>query len=113
MEETTSLKSITKGSSLTSSPTFKRRRADVELKIEEEKYENTYATCCSKSGTDARLIRYGSKFSLSVFTLGFACVQIARAGDCDPLVPFYSSLITFVLGTWLKTDTKGSVQLPK
>ena len=90
MEEKTSLKS------LTTSPTFKRRRADVELKIEEEKYENEYSTCCSKRKTDARLLRYGSKFSLSVFTLGFACVQIVRAGDCDPLVPFYSSLITFV-----------------
>ena len=101
-------------SGVTTSPSFKRRRANVALKIEEEKYENEYSTCCSRSGkTDARLIRYGSKFSLSVFTLGFACVQIARAGDCDPLVPFYSSLITFVLGTWLKTDTKGSVQLPK
>ena len=105
--EQTSLKSIT------SSPTFKRRKADVELKIEEERYENEYSTCCSKRKTDARLLRYGSKFSLSVFTLGFACVQIVRASECDALVPFYTSLITFVLGTWLKTDTKGSIHLPK
>ena len=62
--------------------------------------------------TDARLIRYGSKFSLSILTLGFACVQLIRAGPCDSLVPFYSSLITFILGAWLKLDSKQDIQVP-
>ena len=78
-----------------------------------ERYVNEYSTCCSRTGkTDARLIRYASRFSMSVLTMGFAAVQIARAGDCDPLVPFYCSLFTFVLGAWVKTDAAKLIQSP-
>ena len=104
-EEKISLKSITKGSSLTTSPTFKRRRADVELKIEKEKYENEYSTCCSKSGTtDARLIRYGSKFSLSILMLVFCFYQIMTSGECSSLLPWYTSIVSMILSVWLKGE---------
>jgi hypothetical protein len=74
------------------------------------RYENEYSTCCSRSGkTDARLIRYVSRFSLSIITLVFAGVQLVRAHDCDPLVPFWTSLITFVLGAWIKIDGQKAV----
>jgi hypothetical protein len=77
------------------------------------RYTNEYSTCCSRTGkTDARLIRYASRFSMSVLTMGFAAVQIARAGDCDPLVPFYCSLFTFVLGAWVKADAAKQIQTP-
>jgi len=87
------------------SPTMKKRREEVNLKLQEERYENEYTTCCSKTGkTDKRLIQYASKFSLSLLVITFACVQLIRAEPCDGLVPFYSSLITFVMGAWIKTD---------
>jgi hypothetical protein len=101
MEEDKSLKS----NKLTLSPTIKKRRANIALDIEKERFDNEYSSCCSRSGkTDARLIRYASRFSISLILLTFACVQITRAGDCDPLVPFYTSLITLVMGAWVKTD---------
>ena len=80
---------------------------DVDPKT---KYENEYATCCSKSGkTDARLIRYVSKFTFSMITLIFAGAQIIRAGECDPLVPFYSSLITYILGAWIHSNNNKQI----
>ena len=89
----------------TTSPTIKKRRAEFDLKLREEKYENEYTTCCSKTGkTDKRLIQYASKFSLSLIVIAFACVQLIRADPCDSLVPYYSSLITFILGAWIKTN---------
>ena len=38
-----------------------KRKLDLDLKLKEEQYENTYQTCCSRSGkTDKRLIQYGT-----------------------------------------------------
>jgi hypothetical protein len=72
----------------------------------ESHYENEYSTCCSRTGkTDARLINYASKFTVSILMLGFASIQLVRSHDCDPLVPFYTSLITFILGIWVKSDS--------
>jgi hypothetical protein len=72
----------------------------------ETHYENEYSTCCSRTGkTDARLINYASKFTVSILMLGFASIQLVRSHDCDTLIPFYTSLITFVLGVWVKSDT--------
>ena len=89
---------------LTLSPTIKKRRANIALDIEKERFENEYSTCCSRSGkTDARLIRYASRFSISLILLSFSCVQIVRAGECDPLVAFYTSLITLIVGVWVKS----------
>jgi len=70
------------------------------------RYENEYSTCCSRTGTtDARLIKYASKFAISLLMLAFASIQIVRSEQCDALVPFYTSLITFLLGAWVSKDT--------
>ena len=70
------------------------------------RYENEYSTCCSRTGkTDARLIKYASKFAISLLMLAFASIQLVRSYECDALVPFYTSLITFILGAWVKVDT--------
>ena len=90
---------------LTLTPTIKRRRIDLELQLEQRRYEDSYASCCAKSGkTDARLIRYASKTGISLLILGFSCAQLIRAGECDPLVPFYCSLITLVMGSYVKLE---------
>ena len=90
-----------------SSPDTRKRRIFHQWEQEEKEYNDTWRSCCSRSGyTDRRLIQYITRFSLSVLTLVFSCIQLIRAHDCDPLVPFYSSLITFVLGAWLQSDDK-------
>lgn len=76
------------------------------------RYENEYSTCCSRHKTDARLLKFASRFTLSIITLGFATIQIVRASPCDSLLPFYTSLITFVLGVWVRTQESKDVQLP-
>ena len=90
---------------LTTSPTIKRKRVDLELQLEEKRYENEYSSCCASSGkTDARLIRYISKTGISILVLTFAGIQLVRAGPCDSLVPFYTSLITMVVGSYIKLE---------
>jgi hypothetical protein len=72
-------------------------------------YDDHFSSCCSRSGTtDARLIRYASKFTISLLMLGFASIQLVRSHECDSLVPFYTSLITFVMGSWIKVDGTGT-----
>jgi hypothetical protein len=78
---------------------------------EQTRYDDQYNSCCSRTGTtDARLIRYASRFSISLVMLAFAAIQLVRSHECDSLVPFYTSLITFVLGAWIKVDTHTSVK---
>ena len=85
------------------SPALEERRLEIQL-------ENEYSSCCSRSGTtDKRLIQYASRFSISVLSLVFAGVQLVRASECDGLIPFYSSLITFILGAWVKVDAAKQV----
>ena len=96
---------------MTFSPDTRKKKIQQQLDLEKQHYENEYSTCCSKTGkTDARLIQYGSRFTMSVLTLAFAGVQLIRAGPCDALVPFYSSLITFILGVWLKENFNQQVK---
>ena len=71
----------------------------------ETRYANEYTSCCSKRRTDKRLLQYASRFTISILMLGFASIQIIRSHDCDALVPFYTSLITFIIGAWVKMDT--------
>jgi len=93
-------------SELTLTPTIKRRKIDLELQLEEKQYNDSYASCCSRTGrTDARLLRYASRFTISTIVLTFACVQIAINDDpCNNLMPFYTSLITLVVGSYVKLD---------
>lgn len=98
----------------TISPTIKKRRLNIALDIEKQRYENEYTTCCSRTGrTDARLIRYGSKFSLSVLVIGVSFYQILNADPCDPLIPWFCSLISGVLSTWINIPTPTPVKPEK
>lgn len=91
------------------SPSLERRRIEQELAIKHERYENEYSTCCTKSGkTDKRLILFTSKFGMSLLILGFAGYQIMGAGECDGLLPWYTSLITLIVSVWVKPTTNTS-----
>lgn len=103
--DSTEEKEILKSKKLTLTPTIKRRRIDLELQLEKKQYEDSYASCCSRTGrTDARLLRYISKTCVSILILIFAGAQLVRAGPCDSLVPFYCSLITLVMGSYIKLE---------
>ena len=86
-----------------SSPSDEKRRLDLELKLKEERYENTYNTCCSSGGTDKRLIQYVTKFSLTILIMVFCFYQIITAGECDARLPWYCSLVSGVIGVWLNS----------
>jgi hypothetical protein len=89
--------------------TMDRKRAEQELELKHKRYENEYSTCCTKTGkTDKRLILFTSKFSMSLLILGFAGYQIMRAGECDGLLPWYTSLITLIVSVWVKPTTNTS-----
>ena len=83
----------------------------MELQLQEKQYEDSYSSCCARSGrTDARLLRYISKTGVSILILIFAGAQLVRAGPCDSLVPFYCSLITLVMGSYVKLDSNKSLE---
>ena len=87
------------------SPSNDKRRLSLELKLKQDDYENTYQTCCSKTGkTDKRLIHYATKATLTLLVLTFCFYQIITAEECDSLLPYYTSLISMVLAVWLKQD---------
>ena len=93
------------------SPSDEKKRLDLELKLKEEQYENTYQTCCSKSGkTDKRLIQYGTKFSLTLLVMIFCFYQIITAGECDSLTPWYCSLVSGIVGVWLNSPKLSQLQ---
>jgi hypothetical protein len=89
----------------------KGEKTDIDAKT---RYDDQFSTCCSRTGTtDARLIRYASRFTISLLMLAFASIQLIRSHECDSLVPFYTSLITFVLGAWIKVDSPPKHDLQK
>ena len=88
---------------LAHSPSLEKRKIELELELKKEQYENEYNSCCVKGGkTDKRLIQYGSKFFISVLTMGFVFYQIFNAGECDSLLPWYTSIITMIMSVWIK-----------
>ena len=92
------------------SPSDDKRRLALDLKLKEERYDNTYNTCCSSGGTDKRLIQYGTKFSLTLLVMVFCFYQIITAGECDSLKPWYCSLVSGVIGVWLNSPKLSQLQ---
>jgi len=89
------------------SPSGENRKLDI-LKIREqvkkEKYEDTYKTCCSN--TDRRCIEFASKLSISLICLLFCIGGILKnKDDCNPLISYYTSLISLIIGYWLPSPS--------
>ena len=89
---------------------FEKRR--IEMELQKKEYNDHYSTCCSNRTTDARLLQFSAKFSMSVLALGFAGVQLIRSDECSNLTPFYCSLITFILGAWVSDSAKQKISNP-
>ena len=82
---------------------------DHEVKIHEneddEKKEDDrdlYKSCCNVP-SDKRLLNFIAMLSISILTLGFSFSQITKSNlDKDEKI-FFTSLITMILGIWLKS----------
>ena len=87
------------------SPEIEARR------IEDEKFErdNTLHSCCNGS-TDKRLLEYSVKTVVIMICLAFALTMLVidALGDdpCNPLIPFYTGIITLVLGLYVTPPSK-------
>lgn len=62
--------------------------------------------CCYDRPTDAEAIKYVGRMLLTVCVLAFSMIQIIRADACDGQLPFYTSLITFIVGMELNKMKK-------
>lgn len=80
----------------TISPNTKRRRFNLQLEIEQQKYQNTW-NCCGRS-TDKRCINFIGRWIVSCAVLSFSLYQLSVAEDCDPLIPLWSGILTFIIG---------------
>jgi len=92
------------------SPSNENRRLDI-LKIREqvkkEKYEDTYK--CNKCNTDRRCIQFTSKLSISLICLLFCMGGIIKnTDDCNPMISYYTSLISLIIGYWLPSPSIGT-----
>jgi hypothetical protein len=77
-----------------------QRRIDHEIQLEDIEAENKLSSCCGGS-TEKRLFEHASRLFISIIVLIFTFAQMIRSEANDPMLPFYTSLLTFVLGNWL------------
>ena len=89
------------------SPEIQMRELNIERHKMEFEENNVYSCCFSKNGTtDRRVLEYCSKTAISFSILAFSFIMIARNKDpCSPLLTFYSSLVTLILGSYIKTPS--------
>ena len=98
-------------------PFTKKRNLEHKIQIEDQEMENMYSSCCSRTGkTDVRLIRFTTKICFSFIVLSFSFYSISTADECDSLIPFWTSLISIIVGAWINgsnTDHKTILLLNK
>ncbi len=76
-------------------------------------YQDQWTSCLFPGRTtDRRLIQFTSRFVTGLACLVFSMYQLANADPCDSLVPFYCSVVTFVLGG-MSTDPRDTSWLRK
>ena len=76
---------------------------EEDEKKDEKKIEdvNLYRSCCGPV-SDKRLLNFIAMLSISIIALGFSFVQITKSDlDKDEKL-FFTSLITMLIGIWLK-----------
>jgi hypothetical protein len=100
------------GKSNTLSPNAKRRRFNLQLELEKERYQNTWA-CCGRT-TDKRCINFIGRWVVSCAVLSFSLYQLSVAEDCDPLIPLWSGIITFIIGALIsaRNEKKNAESVP-
>ena len=69
---------------------------------EEEKEAYQWDSCCMRK-TDSRLLTFIASFFISMILLIFSCYQLTRPDmDCAS-ENIYISLITLIIGVWVKS----------
>ena len=68
---------------------------DHEIKIQDEKYENTWDSCCLR--TDKRAVQYFSQIFIITGIMIFNIYQLVTLKECSEQGP-YMSLLTFLIG---------------
>ena len=66
-----------------------------ELKVQDEKYDNNWKSCCITM--DKRALQYFSQIIIIGGIMIFNIAQLIRLEDCNSQVP-YMSLLTFLIG---------------
>ena len=67
--------------------------------------------CCCERPTDSEAIKYTGRMLLTICVLAFSMTQIIRADECDGQLPFYTSLVTFIVGMELNKMKKGALEI--
>ena len=75
------------------------RKLDHDMKIEDEKIENLYDTCCARQ-TDKRLLRFIIQLCVTCGILVFCFVKLSQEVECAESNVLYS-LISGISGFWL------------
>ena len=71
--------------------------------LDEENDDNHLYLCCAGGRTsDKRLLTFIASATLSLITVLFSCYQLTQGLDCSQ-ENVYSSLISLVIGVWLKS----------
>ena len=66
-----------------------------EIKIQDEKYEDTWDSCCLR--TDKRVVQYFSQIFIISGIMMFNIYQLVTLKECSEQGP-YMSLLTFLIG---------------
>ena len=91
---------------------LEKRKLEHVFELEDIQAENQLGTCCGNGKTDKRLLQYSGKLSIALITLGFCFVQLAREPESE-LMTFYSSLITFIIGSFMSTGSIAAAEPKK
>ena len=71
--------------------------------VEPQENDNQLYLCCGNGRTsDKRLLTFIASATLSLIVVVFSCFQLTQGLDCSQ-ENVYSSLISLVIGVWLKS----------
>ena len=93
------------------SPSGVRRALEHQIEISEKQQENEWTACCCPQKTDKRLLQFSAKLVISLVVLGVSLHELVTADPCDGLIPFWSSLVSFIIG--LNTNNTNQKQKNK
>lgn len=89
------------------SPKTKKKILEHKIEIQDHEYEDSYKTCCTKSGTtDRRLLNFSARFTITIIALSCSLYGLLTVDSCDPKFTMCSSFITYILGSYLGVDNK-------
>ena len=78
---------------------------DLQMEITEEVKNNNNWKTCMGSSSDKRLLTFIATLIISVSVLNFSFFMIANRSLSCPELNTYVSLISLVIGIWLKSPT--------